>query len=83
MKTKAPQFDLPIAGEPFNLSGERIPIVVVAVAPPPPDTRTLELFPKPKCGKQAFGFMPPCVLDKGHTGSCQDGFGGFYEIPDL
>ena len=31
-----------------------------------------------KCGKQLFGFMPACVLDFGHDGPCQDGFGGFY-----
>ncbi len=30
------------------------------------------------CGQQAWGFMPACVLPKGHTGEHQDGFGGHY-----
>lgn len=38
--------------------------------------------PPKKCGKQLFGFMPPCALDAGHAGDCQDGFGGSYHHED-
>ena len=30
------------------------------------------------CGKRLHGMFPPCVLVKGHSGDCEDGFGGFY-----
>ena len=33
------------------------------------------------CNFQAFGFMPPCVLEKGHAGNHLDGFGGCYGRP--
>ena len=38
--------------------------------------------PPKKCGKQLFGFMPPCALDAGHAGDCEDGFGGHYHHED-
>lgn len=35
-----------------------------------------------ECGFQAFGMMPPCVLDPGHDGDHADGFGGHYGSTD-
>ncbi len=32
----------------------------------------------PACGFRAWGWMPPCVLPKGHSGDHSDGFGGHY-----